>query len=141
MIEKQRRKTTKRMSLGADKAYDTQDFVGALREFHVTPHGVQNDRNRDGASDQRTTRHQSYQIRQAKRYWVEKPLGWMKSVGLMRKMKLRGREKPGGYHFYGGGLQSVADSKVAGRTMLKPLPGGPFGPSPACRARPFPLSR
>jgi transposase len=93
MIEKKRRKTKKRMSLGADKAYDTQEFVAALREFNVTPHLAQNDRNRKSAIDKRTTRHQSYQISQAKRYWVEKPFGWMKSVGLMRKVKLRGREK------------------------------------------------
>lgn len=93
MIEKKRRKTKQRMSLGADKAYDTQEFVAALREFNVTPHVAQNDRNRKSAIDKRTTRHQSYQISQAKRYWVEKPFGWMKSVGLMRKVKLRGREK------------------------------------------------
>jgi transposase len=93
MIEKKRRKTKKRMSLGADKAYDTQEFVATLREFNVTPHLAQNDRNRKSAIDKRTTRHQSYQISQAKRYWVEKPFGWMKSVGLMRKVKLRGREK------------------------------------------------
>ena len=93
MIEKKRRQTRKRISLGADKAYDTQEFVTALREFNVTPHVAQNDRNRKSAIDGRTTRHNSYQISQAKRYWVEKPFGWMKSVGLMRKVKLRGRER------------------------------------------------
>jgi len=93
MIEKKRRQTRKPMTLGADKAYDTKDFVAALREFNVTPHVAQNDRNRKSAIDKRTTRHKSYQISQAKRYWVEKPFGWMKSVGLMRKVKLRGREK------------------------------------------------
>jgi hypothetical protein len=81
MIDKQRRKTSKRISLGADKAYDTQDFVATLREFNVTPHVAQNDRNRKSAIDQRTTRHQSYQISQAKRYWVEKPFGWMSQWG------------------------------------------------------------
>ena len=93
MIEKHRRKTRKRISLGADKAYDTKEFVTALREFNVAPHVAQNDRNRNSAIDQRTTRHQSYPISPAKRYWVEKPFGGMKSVGLMRKVKLRGREK------------------------------------------------
>ena len=93
MIETKRRKTSTPMTLGADKAYDTKDFVAALRELNITPHVAQNDRNRKSAIDARTTRHKSYQIRQAKRYWVEKPFGWMKSVGLMRKVKLRGREK------------------------------------------------
>jgi hypothetical protein len=71
-----------------------------------------------------------YQISQSKRYWVEKPFGWMKSVGLMRKVKLRGREKPlVVIHVHRGGLQSVADSEVAGGNMLKRLSAGRFGSS------------
>lgn len=93
MAYQKRKKTRKRFTLGGDKAYDTQDFVKALREMNITPHVAQNDRNRQSAIDARTTRHNSYRISQAKRYWVEKPFGWMKSVGLMRKVKLRGREK------------------------------------------------
>jgi len=88
-----RKQSRRRITLGADKAYDTQDFVKALREMNITPHVAQNDRNRKSAIDGRTTRHASYRISQAKRYWVEKPFGWMKSVGLIRKVKLRGRDK------------------------------------------------
>ena len=61
--------------------------------MNITPHVAQNKRNRKSAIDARTTRHSGYQISQAKRYWVEKPFGWMKSVGLLRKVKLRGRDK------------------------------------------------
>jgi len=93
MAYQKRRKSSKPMTLGADKAYDTQDFVAALRDLKITPHVTQNDRNRKSAIDGRTTRHTSYQISQAKRYWVEKPFGWMKSVGPLRKVKLRGRDK------------------------------------------------
>jgi transposase len=93
MAYQKRRKSNKPMTLGADKAYDTQDFVAALRDLKITPHVTQNDRNRKSAIDGRTTRHTSYQISQAKRYWVEKPFGWMKSVGPLRKVKLRGRDK------------------------------------------------
>jgi transposase len=93
MAHQKRRNSNKPMTLAADKAYDTQDFVAALRDLKITPHVAQNDRNRRSAIDGRTTRHQSYRISQAKRYWVEKPFGWMKSVGLLRKVKLRGREK------------------------------------------------
>jgi transposase len=93
MAYQKRRKSNKPMTLGADKAYDTQDFVAALRDLKITPHVTQNDRNRTSALDRRTTRHTSYQISQAKRYWVEKPFGWMKSVGPLRKVKLRGRDK------------------------------------------------
>jgi transposase len=93
MVYQKRRKSRKPITLGADKAYDTQDFVRALREMKITPHVAQNDRHRKSAIDGRTTRHTSYQLSQAKRYWVEKPFGWMKSVGPLRKVKLRGRDK------------------------------------------------
>ena len=93
MAYQKRRKSNKPMTLGADKAYDTQDFVAALRDLKITPHVTQNDRNRKSAIDGRTTRHTSYQLSQSKRYWVEKPFGWMKSVGPLRKVKLRGRDK------------------------------------------------
>jgi transposase len=93
MAYQKRPRSSRPMTLGADKAYDTQDFVAALRDLKITPHVAQNDRNRKSAIDGRTTRHTSYQISQAKRYWVEKPFGWMKSVGPLRKVKLRGRNK------------------------------------------------
>src|SRR5579872_1510542 len=45
----------KRVTLGADKNYDTQEFVGELRGMNITPHVAQNDTNRRSAVDQRTT--------------------------------------------------------------------------------------
>ena len=92
MIYQKRKRHGGPMTLGADKAYDTKDFVAALRDLRITPHVAQNT-SRTSAIDARTTRHTSYKISQAKRYWVEKPFGWMKSVGLLRKVKLRGRDK------------------------------------------------
>ena len=93
MLYDKRKRSRKPISVGADKAYDTRDFVKALREMNITPHVTQNTSHRQSAIDGRTTRHASYLISQAKRYWVEKPFGWMKSVGLLRKVKLRGRDK------------------------------------------------
>ena len=93
MLYEQRQRHSKPITVGADKAYDTQDFVQKLRELKIVPHVAQNTTNRNSAIDARTTRHASYRISQAKRYGVEKPFGWMKSVGLLRKVKLRGREK------------------------------------------------
>ena len=69
MAYQKRRKMKKRMTLGGDKAYDTQDFVRALREMKITPHVAQNDSQRKSAIDGRTTRHASYRISQAKRFW------------------------------------------------------------------------
>jgi transposase len=82
------------MSIAADKAYDTHDFVQTVREMDVRPHVSQN-LNRPGGSaiDSRTTRHQSYQVSQRKRPLIEKAFGWMKQTAGMRKTKLRGLEK------------------------------------------------
>ena len=83
----------KRITLGADKAYDTKDFVSTVRELGAVPHVSQNNRNRRSAIDKRTTRHPGYAISLSKRWLVEKPFGWMKQIGGLRKVKLRGLEK------------------------------------------------
>jgi transposase len=86
---------SKRLTLGADKNYDTRDFVRELRGMNVTPHVAQNTTNRSSAIDRRTTRHAGYAISQQKRKRVEQSFGWMKMIGLLRKVKLRGRKKVG----------------------------------------------
>src|SRR5690349_551574 len=75
------------------KAYGTQDFVNTLRELGATPHVIQNNTNRRSAIDARTTRHAGYQVSLSKRWLVEKPFGWMKQIGGLRKVKLRGLAK------------------------------------------------
>ena len=82
----------KRVTLGGDKNYDTQEFVGELRRMNITP---QNDTNRRSAVDERTTRHAGYEVSQRKRKRVEQSFGWMKMVGMLRKVKLRGIDKVG----------------------------------------------
>src|SRR3954452_10238224 len=47
------------ITLGADKAFDAQDFVNELRTMRVTPHVAQNTTRRS-AIDRRTTRHPGY---------------------------------------------------------------------------------
>jgi transposase len=85
----------KRLTLGGDKNYDTRDLVRALRRLRVTPHVAQNTTHRSSAIDQRTTRHAGYALSQQKRKRVEQSFGWMKMIGMLRKVKLRGREKVG----------------------------------------------
>ncbi len=82
-----------RVTLGGDKLYDTHGFVKDLRELHVTPHVAQNNTNRKSAIDGRTTRHDGYQISQRKRKRIEEIFGWLKSVGLLRKLRHRGTER------------------------------------------------
>ena len=83
----------KRVTLGADKAYDTRDLVRELRLMKVTPHVAQNTTNRASAIDERTTRHPGYQVSQVKRKRVEQSFGWMKIVGMLKKIKFRGLPK------------------------------------------------
>jgi len=85
----------KRVTLGGDKNYDTQEFVRELRGMNITPHVAQNDSNRSSAIDQRTARHTSYEVSLRKRKRVEQSFGWMKMVGMLRKVKLRGMDKVG----------------------------------------------
>jgi transposase len=84
-----------RVTVGGDKNYDTQEFVGELRRMHITPHVAQNNTNRSSAIDERTTRHVSYELSQQKRKRVEQSFGWMKVIGMLRKVKLRGFDKVG----------------------------------------------
>ena len=83
------------ITLGADKAYDTADFVMECREHTVTPHVAQNIKGRRSAIDGRTTRHPGYDISQRIRKRIEEAFGWAKTVAGLRKMRHRGLPKVG----------------------------------------------
>ncbi len=82
-----------RITLGADKAYDTRDFVAALRANGVTPHVAQNTTAKSSAIDRRTTRHPGYGMSLNRRCLVERIPAWLKNTALLRKTKHRGRER------------------------------------------------
>jgi transposase len=85
----------KRVTLGGDKNYDTQEFVRELRRMNITRRVAQNDTHRSSAIDERTTRQLGYEMSQRKRKRVEQSFGWMKMVGTLKKVKLRGIDKVG----------------------------------------------
>jgi transposase len=81
----------RRRTVGADKGYDTRDFVAVLRDLGVTPHVTQNTTRPGGSAiDGRTTRHVGYQQSQAARPRIEPVFGWLKTIAGVRKVKLRG---------------------------------------------------
>ena len=94
-----RRATRRRITLGADKAYDVRQFIEDLRERKVTPHiavdghlspkGVP----RSTAIDGRTKRRPGYAVSQRCRKRIEEVFGWMKASAGLAKIKLRGRRK------------------------------------------------
>jgi Transposase domain (DUF772)/Transposase DDE domain len=81
---------SRRLTLGADKAYDVREFVDDLRDLNVTPHIAQNTSNRTSAIDARTARHPGYAISQQKRKRIEEPFGWAKTIGGFARPMLRG---------------------------------------------------
>ena len=83
----------RRLTLGADRNYDTRGFVEAMRARNVTPHVAQNDTNHSSAIDERTTRHEGYRLSQTKRKRIEECFGWLKTIGGLRKSLFVGREK------------------------------------------------
>ena len=82
---------SRRATVGADKGYDTKDFVAESRRRAVSPHVAR--KRRRSAIDGRTVRHPGYAVSQRVRKRVEEVFGWMKTVGGGRKLRYRGLER------------------------------------------------
>ena len=81
-------------TVGADRGYDTRDFVGRCRDADVTPHVAQIDnQRRSSAIDRRTTRHRGYAISQQIRKRIEQIFAWIKTVGGLRRTRFKGRAR------------------------------------------------
>jgi transposase len=106
-----------RVTLAADKAYDTKEFVKEMRQMKVTPHVAQNDRRRGGSAiDKRTTRHAGYKVSQQKRKRIEEVFGWLKTVASLRKTRHRGVLKVGWVFTFA----AAAYNLVRMRNLLSP---------------------
>jgi IS5 family transposase len=77
-----------RGTVGGDKGFDQAPFVDGVRAVGKTPHVAA--KVRGSAIDGRTTRHPGYAVSQRLRKRVEEIFGWMKTVGLLRKLRHRG---------------------------------------------------
>ena len=85
---------TKRVTAGADKGYDTAEFVAECRHLGVTPHVARNTGRRGGSAiDARTVRHPGYAVSQRRRKRIEECFGWLKDIALLRKLRHRGLPK------------------------------------------------
>jgi len=106
---------SRRATVGADKAYDTRDFVATVRALGFTPHVAQNTTKRRSAIDRRTTSHSGYAASQVMRKLVEHPFGWIKSVAGLWQVKHRGQAKIG-WNF---ALAIAAYNLTRMRTLLR----------------------
>ncbi len=93
MLDQKQKVRSRRITVGADKAYDTRDFVIAARALDVAPHGTENNNGRRSSLNRRTTRHPGYALSLSRRWLVEKGFGWLKQTGPLRQVKLRGLAK------------------------------------------------
>jgi transposase len=93
MLHEKQQGRARRITVGADKAYDSEDFVRTARELNVTPHVAKNDKGRRSNLDRRTTRQPGYAISLSRRWLIEKGFAWLKQTGPLRQVKLRGLEK------------------------------------------------
>jgi hypothetical protein len=111
----------RRRTLGADKGYDTRDFVAGVRACHTTPHVAQHTTRRRSAIDARTTHHAGYAESQRRRKRVEEGFGWGKTVGLLRKLRHRGLATVGWIFTF----TQAAYNLVRIRTLLRVGIAGP----------------
>ena len=80
-------------SVGADKNYHNAEFVNYCRKKKIAPHiATRSDRKVKGL-DGRTTRTKNYQTSQRIRKRVEECIGWIKEIGGLRRVKVRGQER------------------------------------------------
>ncbi len=91
MIERHDPGSERRLTLAADKGYDTKGFVAECRRMCVTPHVAA--KVRYSAIDGRTTRHESYAVSQRKRKLIEEAFGWTKTIAGLAKVKVRGIDR------------------------------------------------
>ncbi|MGF6782262.1 hypothetical protein P3T21_007503 [Paraburkholderia sp. GAS334] len=78
-------------TVGADKTYDTRDFVNDCRARDVTPYVARNDDRHGGSAiDGRTSRHAGYRVSQVIRKRIEEQFGWGKTVGRIRPTVYKG---------------------------------------------------
>lgn len=81
-----------RITVAADRGYDSADFVSHCRDANITPHVTQNTHCRS-AIDGRTVHHAGYAISQRVRKRIEQVFGWIKTVGGLRRSRYRGRKR------------------------------------------------
>jgi len=93
MLRSKQMGRSRRITVGADKAYDTKDFVCTARELNVTPHVTKYENGRRSSLDRRTTRQAGYALSLSRRWLVEKCFGWLKQTGPLSQVKYRGLKK------------------------------------------------
>jgi len=111
---------SKRVTVAADKGYDTRGFVEQCRNINVTPQVAQNVKRPGGSAiDGRTTRHAGYAISQRKRKRIEESFGWLKTIALLRKVRHRGIFKVGWGFTFAAAAYNLVRMRNLGRITVQ----------------------
>ena len=94
MLERMRQRVRRRRcTLGADKGYDTRDFIRECQGLRVTPHVARRESFWGSSLLAKLAPTPEYQVSQRKRKRVEEIFGWTKTVGAGRKLRYKGVER------------------------------------------------
>ena len=113
MIEPRADRSTP-VTLGADKAYDTEDFVNELRSMNAKPHVAQNTNGRSSAIDGRTTRHAGYGWANASASGSRKPSAGSRRSAARNEPSFAGVSASDGPHLRSRRLQSGSAAEAFG---------------------------
>jgi len=89
-----RRSVKKGATVGADKGYDTAEFVRGVERLGIRAHVAR--KAVGSAVDGRTARGKGYAMSLRRRKMIEEAFGWIKTVGGLRKTRHKGLEKLSG---------------------------------------------
>ena len=81
-------------TVGADKGYDTEQFVGGLERLGLRAHVAR--KSTGSAVDGRTARGKGYAMSLRRRKMIEEAFGWIKTIGGLRKTRHKGLAKLSG---------------------------------------------
>ncbi len=90
LLTRQRRKRLKPKTVGGDKGFHTRSFVAGLRRRGIKPHVARKAGHMTPGLDGRTSRSCGYRISQVIRKRIEQVFGWGKTIGGLRKTRVKG---------------------------------------------------
>lgn len=94
-------------TLAGDKNYHQKELVRGCRQRGITPHVACKEKLKIPGLDARTTTSGAYQISQRVRKRVEEIIGWMKTVGGLRRSRYLGLERTQAWGYFVAGTYNL----------------------------------
>jgi transposase len=94
-------------TVGADKNYHQKLFVQGCRQREIIPHVACKEGIKVAGLDGRTTQRETYTVSQRIRKRVEEIIGWIKTVGGLRRSRYRGLERTQAWGYFVAGTYNL----------------------------------